>query len=88
MGEGQATAMQQTINNLKLEEITPVWRDNYVAIALSSSNEYVPYLSVCLESLKENSSENNNYDIVIFEDSVTDYNKDLLKKIIEQKIYH
>ena len=85
MGEGQATAMQQTINNLKLEEITPVWRDNYVAIALSSSNEYVPYLSVCLESLKENSSENNNYDIVIFEDSITDYNKNLLKKIIEQK---
>lgn len=85
MGEGQATAMQQTINNLKLEEIAPVWQDNYVAIALSSSNEYVPYLSVCLESLKEHTSENNNYDIVIFEDSITDYNKDLLKKIIEQK---
>jgi len=39
-------------------EIEPIWKDNYVAIAMSCSNEYVPYLSVCLQSLIEHTSAN------------------------------
>ncbi len=61
-----------------LETLQPVWNDNYVAIAMSSSNEYVPYLSVCLQSLVEYSSPNNNYDIIIFERGITQENKEIL----------
>ena len=51
---------------------------------MSSSNEYAPYLSVCLQSIKENASKDKNYDIVIFSRSITDYNKKRLQQQIEQ----
>ena len=57
--------------------IDPIFK-NYTAIAMSSSNAYVPYLSVCLQSLKEHMSLYNNYDIVIFERNITEDNKRLL----------
>lgn len=49
------------------------------AIAMSSSNEYVPYLSVYLLSIISNSDPKNYYDIVILESDITDENK---KRII------
>ena len=64
--------------------LLPAFKENNVSIAMSSSNEYVPYLSACLQSLKEHATENHDYDIVIFERSITDLNKEILKKQIEQ----
>lgn len=49
-----------------IEYLEPVWEDSFTAIAMSSSEEYLPYLSVCLQSLIENTSAKNNYDIIIF----------------------
>ena len=64
--------------------IDPIFK-NYIAIALSSSNEYVPYLSVCLQSLKEHTSLYSNYDIIIFERNITEKNKNLLIKQMKEK---
>ena len=64
-------------NNINLETIEPVWTENFTAIAANSSNEYVPYLSVYLESILKNTSENRNYDIVILEQSITEENKEI-----------
>ena len=72
--------MQQDNN---IETLTPVWNDNYVAIAANSSNEYVPYLSVYLESIKANASKDTNYDVIILEQSITDENKKILKETFE-----
>ncbi len=77
--------MSQMTTKIDLQSVpilSPVWDDNYTAIAMSSSNEYVPYLSVCLQSLKENCC-NNNYDIIVFERDITDKNKLILKSQIE-----
>jgi len=71
--------------NQIIETINPIWDDNYTAIAMSSSNEYVPYLSVCLQSLIEHSSKDHNYDIIIFERSITDENKRILQEQICRK---
>ncbi len=68
-----------------LETLQPVWNDNYVAIAANSSNEYVPYLSVYLESLRANTDDNTNYDVVILEKSISDENKEILKESFEIK---
>lgn len=64
--------------------LTPRFDSNYVAVAMSSSNEYVPYLSVCLQSLLDNSDSKHNYDIIIFERSITDVNKKKLSAQIER----
>ncbi len=70
---------------LEIEKIDPAFPANYIAIAMSSSKEYVPYLSVCLQSLQEHISKDKNYDIVIFERNITDQDKAILKRQIEQK---
>ena len=66
-------------------EINPAFETNNNVIAMSSSNEYVPYLSTCLESLKSVADKNQNYDIIIFERSITEKNKQILKKQIERE---
>lgn len=65
-----------------IEILSPKWKDNYVAIAMSSSNEYVPYLSVCLQSLIEHCSNDVNYDVLIFERNITQQNKEILENQI------
>lgn len=47
-------------------KLKPIFKNNYSAIAMSSSEEYLPYLCVCLQSLIDNSNKKHNYDIVIF----------------------
>ena len=68
---------------INTKNINPFFNDNYVAIAVTSSNEYVPYLSVYLSSIKEQSSKNFNYDVVVLEKSITDENKQILKDFFE-----
>ncbi len=68
-----------------MNKIVPYFKNNKFAIACSSSNEYVPYLSVFLQSVKEQANKNKNYDIIVFERLITDKNKELLKKQITQK---
>lgn len=63
------------------EILKPVFKDNSVAIAMSSSNEYAPYLSVCLESLKHCASADRNYDVIVFESNISQVNK---KKLVQQ----
>lgn len=64
-------------------ELLPAFKNNNIAIGMSCSNEYTPYLSVCLESLKQASKEENNYDIIIFERNITEENKNILKNQVE-----
>lgn len=65
------------------EDLKPVFEDNYVTVAMSSSNDYAPYLSVCLSSLFENSSPNKNYDIVILEKNISQDNKNKLLRLVK-----
>ena len=66
-----------------MQKLYPAYKENYVTVSANSSDEYVPYLSVYLLSIKENSSPDTNYDIVILEKSITDRNKDILKELFE-----
>lgn len=73
--------------NLKNTKITPAFKEmkKTVAVAFSSSNFYVPYLSVVLMSLADHASEDRNYDIVIFTQDINDYNKEALKDLVCRK---
>ena len=59
---------------MNILEIKPYFKDKN-AIATSCSNEHVPYLSVYLTSIKEKSKPQKFYDIIIFENSITDRHK-------------
>jgi len=54
-------------------------------IAMSSSNEYVPYLSVYLISIIKNSNPQNFYDIVILESDITTENKKRIQALTNTK---
>jgi len=54
-------------------------------MAMSCSNEYVPYLSVCIESILNVSDDTRNYDIIIFEQSISQHNKNKLTQQVKRK---
>lgn len=66
-------------------EIYPIYEKDFSTIVMSSSHEYLPYLSVCLQSLVEHSSTSHCYDIVIMERNIPWEQKEKLKKQIARK---
>ena len=62
----------------EIQTLEPIWKDNFSAIAMSSSNEYLPYLSVCLQSLIDHTSADHNYDVIIFSSSDNILDKKLI----------
>lgn len=66
----------------KLFEIQPFYSDNDIPIVLTSSDWYIPYLSISLESLCRHASTNYNYDIIILNVGITKRMKELLLKAI------
>lgn len=64
----------------KREELKPVWADE-IPVVVTSSDYYIPYVGVFIESLALKSSPNRHYDIVILNKNVTEDNK---KKIALQ----
>lgn len=69
----------------EIESLSPAFKNNNIVIGMSSSNEYMPYLSVCLKSIVDNASDEYNYDIVVFERAITERNKEILKTFIQRK---
>jgi len=67
-----------------IETLEPIFNENYTVVAMSCSNEYVPYLSVYLCSIIEHASDNHNYDLIVFERSITEENKRILKDFVER----
>lgn len=77
------------ILNTRIEDdfIYPFFEGKGIAIAMASSNEYVPYLSVLLQSLILHSNKNNKYDIIVFERDITTENKEkLLRQVLRDNI--
>lgn len=69
--------IEKEVINLSYEQ------EKVIPIAVASSNEYVPILSTCLESIKEHSSSDYTYKINILEQNISLYNKNLLRKQFE-----
>lgn len=59
--------------------ISPVAKENNIAIVLAANNFYVPYISTLLHSVAEHSSAKNTYDITVFHQDITLDNMALLK---------
>ena len=48
-----------------IQTVSPAFDKNNIPVVFATDNNFVPYLGVTIKSLVENSSEENNYDIVI-----------------------
>ncbi len=66
-------------------EIKPAFGQDSVTLAVSCSNEYVPYLSVWLASVLEHISESEKYDILIFEHTITAMAKEKLLRFAKRE---
>ena len=62
----------------------PKFEYNNIAIVLSANDYYIPYVSTLLQSILENSSENQNYDIVVLHRDISLKNQGVLSKQIEK----
>ena len=62
----------------KRELLKPAFQENSITIIFVSSEFNVPYLGVCIESLLQHASSNNNYDIIVLS---TDIGEGSQKKI-------
>ncbi len=73
--------LDQQIVMVEDEDIVTVrpYYDSNCVIVLSSDNNYVPFLGVIIQSIYNNSSEDNTYDIVILNEDISEYNRYLLK---------
>lgn len=69
----------------KKEELRPAFLENNVAVALAANDYFVPYMATTLQSVIENSSSKNHYDILILSQDISKAHKDRLVQMIEGK---
>lgn len=75
------------INNTgtdKLEPLflEPAFQKEAIAVVFSTSNEFVPYFSGCLQSLLEHCSDCHNYDVIVLHLYVSESNRHALSRMV------
>ena len=65
----------------KTIEIKPAFSTSNLGIVLSADSNYVPYLSVTVKSIFDNADPKYNYDVLVFDDGITDHQKNLLAEM-------
>ena len=63
--------------------LSPAFKENNIPIVFSTNESFVPVLSVMLQSVIENSSEKNNYDIIILSQDISKEYSVRLHKMVE-----
>lgn len=62
-----------------MDLVKPKFEKNNIPIVLASDENFVPYLGVTIKSIIENSSVDNNYDIVILNTNIDQYSQKRMK---------
>ena len=63
--------------------LKPAYDKNCVPVVFAASNSFVPYFAVCFQSMIENTSSCNNYDVILIESNVSEDNKKILSAMVE-----
>lgn len=59
--------------------------ENKICVCLATDNNYAKHLGVALQSIVDNSADNNFYDIIVFDNKISYANKALLNKTLQGK---
>lgn len=70
-------------NVVPVRDIKPAFNKRNVATVFSSSEGFVPYMGVAIKSLLDCSKKENNYDIIVLEKSISDFQKERLSSLVE-----
>ena len=70
--------------NENVLRIKPVFSKNNLGIVLSADKNYVPYLAVTIKSIFDYADPKYNYDVLIFDDGITAYQKELLAEMCKK----
>ena len=65
--------------------ILPAFEINNIAVAAACNDKFVPYMAVLLQSICEHANQENNYDILVLTQDISEKNKKILSLIIEDK---
>ncbi|HKL94731.1 MAG TPA: DUF4422 domain-containing protein [Clostridia bacterium] len=89
------TYLKATNNELKVKEaqqcffedtsypyLLPAFAENNIAVCLASSDKYIPYAAVAIQSIISNSSKDSNYDLIVLCNNVDDRNKVKLQRVV------
>lgn len=68
-----------------MEKIYPAFAENNIAVCFFSDDNYVPYLGTAVYSAIKNVNDDTNLDILIFENSYSEKNKQLLMDLAKEK---
>lgn len=70
------------------EEISlePIFNTRSIPVVFATDENFIPYLYVAIQSLVDNSSKDNNYDIVILYENVNEYKQHLFKILEAENI--
>jgi len=68
------------------EIIEPIFGTDAVSVMMAVNNKYAPYCSVMLQSIIDNASPVNKYDIIIVSNNISDKNKKLLELMARPNI--
>lgn len=79
------TEVQRTLfeNVEKIKDLKPRFEKNNVALALAANDYFIPYTATTIKSIIENSSKENNYDILLLTHDISDTNKQRLADMIK-----
>lgn len=69
---------------MEMKSFTPAFKENFATIILSSSDAFSIYLGVCIQSIIKHASESKNYDIIVFEREISDFNKKRILSLVQQ----
>lgn len=70
---------------MNLINIYPAFEKNNIPIVFESSNYFIPYLSVALLTLIENTTDENNYDIIILGEEIDGLDKYKIMSLANNK---
>lgn len=65
--------------------INPIYNENEIPIVFSCNDDFVPYLSVTIQSIMDNSNIEMNYDVIVLHKDISESNQLLLKKMTRSK---
>lgn len=65
------------------KELDPSFKDRNVPVVLMSSNQYVPYCAVAIQSIINTHTDMWNYDIIILQSAITEENQKQLKAMVD-----
>lgn len=67
----------------KQNDLYPKFNQNNIPVIFNCDNYYVKYLSITIQSIIDNSSKENNYDLIILNQNISDNTKEILTHMIK-----